>query len=418
MRRILFLFVLFNISFCRNSLCQNVWEKIQSPTTEVLQKVVFVDSVTGWAVGDSGIIIHTSDAGNTWGIQHYNVDYNILSVSFPNKNLGWALARTYFGTDIMKTFDGGNSWKNESYNGPDPYLQSICFADSLNGWIGTLYGEILNTTDGGHLWNSALIDTFASTINNFTFANNNYGFACGGHTDLLGAIYKTTDGGKNWTAKSVAAEPIQKLLLLDSNNIVGIGGDFELGSGFVKSSNAGVDWVYTLLNIRATGMGISFRTASEAWVPLKYFGKFLVTYNAGDTWNEYITPDSVSMLDIVFTDSLHGYAVGENGNILKYKGIVSSVKYPVEAPSGYKLDQNFPNPFNPSTMVSFFIPEKANVKLFVYDIMGREVKSFQQQMDIGAHDIIFTSENLSSGVYIYTLIANKYMASKKMVLLK
>jgi photosystem II stability/assembly factor-like uncharacterized protein len=418
MRTILFLFALFNIGFSSNIFCQNFWEKIQSPTTKILQKVIFVDSLTGWAAGDSGIIIHTSDAGNNWNIQNYNVDYNILSVSFPKKNLGWALARTYFGSDILKTCDGGNSWKNQSYNGQDTYLQSIYFADSLNGWIGGLYGGILYSTDGGLLWNQAVIDSFSNTINDFTFANNNYGFAYGGHTDYMGVIYKTTDGGKNWTGKSVAADPIQKLCFLDSLNIVGIGGDLEFGSGFIKSTNAGVDWTYRILNIRGTGLGLSFRTASEAWATIKYLGKFLVTYDTGNTWKEYFTPDSISMSDIIFTDSLHGYAVGDNGVVLKYMGVLSSVQVPVEVPLGFSLKQNYPNPFNPSTTISFFIPEKASVKLKIYDIMGREVKSFEKHMEIGEHNFKFTPDKLSTGVYFYNLIANNFQASKKMIFLK
>jgi Secretion system C-terminal sorting domain len=167
-------------------------------------------------------------------------------------------------------------------------------------------------------------------------------------------------------------------------------------------------------------LGLSFRTASEAWIPIKggFYGRFLVTNDSGNNWNEYITPDSLFMSDIVFTDSLHGYAVGLNGTILKYKGVLTSVQQPKEVPVSFYLKQNYPNPFNPSTTTSFFIAEKANAFLKIYDILGREVKSFQQHMEIGEQNIKFIPDNLSSGVYIYTLIANNLMASKKMIILK
>ena len=424
MRNILIVFILFNICFGSQTFCQNLWEKIQSPTTNNLQKIVFVDSLTGWAVGDSGIIIHTSDAGNSWNVQNSGVNLVLHSLTFPNKNIGWALSWTIappYGTIILNTLDGGNSWKNGFFNGQDVFLNSIYFVDSLNGWIGGNYSGILYTKDGGQIWNQAAIDSFSGfPIYNFVFANKNYGFASGGSTDFMGVIYKTTDGGRNWTGKSVAADPIQKIYFLDSNNIAGIGGDLEFGAGFIKSTNAGVNWIYKTLNIYGTGLGLSFRTASEAWAPIKggFYGRFLVTNDSGNTWNEYITPDSLFMSDIVFTDSLHGYAVGLNGAILKYRGVITSVQDPVEVPSGFSLKQNYPNPFNPSTTISFYISEKVNVKLIIYDIMGHEVKSFEQQMEIGEHNIKFTSDNLSSAVYVYTLIANKYIASKKMILLK
>src|SRR5674476_619537 len=87
----------------------------------------------------------------------------------------------------------------------------------------------------GGIWNQAAIDSLSGLpIQNFVFANKDYGFASGGSIDIMGVIYKTTDGGKNWTGKSVAADPIQKLYFIDSMNIVGIGGDLEFGSGFIN----------------------------------------------------------------------------------------------------------------------------------------------------------------------------------------
>jgi photosystem II stability/assembly factor-like uncharacterized protein len=424
MRSILFQIILFIFFFVNHSYCQNLWEKIQSPTTRNLQKLTFTDSLNGWAVGDSGTIIHTSDAGNTWNIQNSEVSLNLQSLSFPNKNIGWTLAWTTsppYGTVILNTMDGGISWKNEFFNGQDVFLNSIYFVDSLHGWIGGNYNGILYTTDGGQNWNQAAIDSFSGfPINNFVFANKDYGFANGGSTDFMGVIYKTTDGGKNWTGKSVAADPIQKIYFIDSTNIVGIGGDLEFGAGFINSTNAGANWVYKTLNINGTGLGLSYRTPYEAWVPIKggFFGRFIVTYDYGNNWNEYITPDNLYMSDVIFNDSLHGFAVGLNGAILRYKGVLTSIQEPAFVPSGFTLKQNYPNPFNPSTTISFVITEKSDVKLKIYDIMGREVKSFEQEMEMGEHNFKFISDNLPSGVYLYTLFANNNRESKKMIILK
>jgi photosystem II stability/assembly factor-like uncharacterized protein len=424
MRSTLFSVILFIFFVVSQTFCQNLWEKIESPTTQNLQKIIFLDSLNGWAVGDSGIIIHTSDAGNSWAIQNSGINLNLQSVSFPDKLIGWSLSWTTsppYGTIILNTSDGGNSWKNEFFNGQDVFLNTICFVDSLHGWLGGNYSGILYTTDGGQNWNQAAIDSFSGfPIYNFIFYNKNYGFASGGSTDFMGVIYKTTDGGKNWIGKSVAADPIQKIFFLDSLNIVGIGGDLEFGAGFIKSTNAGADWAYRTLNIYGTGLGISFRTPSEAWSPIKggFFGRFIVTYDTGNTWNEYVTPDSLYITDISFTDSLHGYAVGLNGSILKFKGAVTSVKDQFKLLSGFSLFQNYPNPFNPSTTISFFIPEKARVTLIIYDIMGREIKSFVKQLEKGEHNFKFISDNLPSGIYIYSLIANNYRASRKMIILK
>ncbi len=85
----------------------------------------------------------------------------------------------------------------------------------------------------------------------------------------------------------------------------------------------------------------------------------------------------------------------------------------------YSLNQNYPNPFNPATNINFTIPRAGKVKLSVYDILGRKVKTLiNKRMSQGAHKVKFNGNNLPSGVYIYTLSTNDYTDSKKMILLK
>ena len=86
------------------------------------------------------------------------------------------------------------------------------------------------------------------------------------------------------------------------------------------------------------------------------------------------------------------------------------------------LDQNHPNPFNPSTIISYQLVHSTNVSLKVYDILGNEIVTLidDQKQNAGTHYVEFNklSYNLSSGVYFYQLIAGQYVATKKMLLLK
>jgi hypothetical protein len=88
-------------------------------------------------------------------------------------------------------------------------------------------------------------------------------------------------------------------------------------------------------------------------------------------------------------------------------------------PGSYSLDQNYPNPFNPSTVVSYQLPVAGQVKLVVYDLLGREVAVLvNEQKAPGRYDVQFNASGLSSGTYFYRLTAGQYAQSRKMVILK
>ncbi len=85
----------------------------------------------------------------------------------------------------------------------------------------------------------------------------------------------------------------------------------------------------------------------------------------------------------------------------------------------FSLEQNYPNPFNPSTLIRFNLPQSSNVKLTVTDILGKEVATLVDDfIPAGRHTKSFTADNLSSGIYFYTLITDHAKISKKMLLMK
>ena len=88
-------------------------------------------------------------------------------------------------------------------------------------------------------------------------------------------------------------------------------------------------------------------------------------------------------------------------------------------PLTYALNQNYPNPFNPITNIQFTIPEQADVKLRIYNVLGRQVDVLvNETLPIGHHQILWNPRNLSSGVYFYKLEAGSFIKTRKMILLK
>jgi len=88
-------------------------------------------------------------------------------------------------------------------------------------------------------------------------------------------------------------------------------------------------------------------------------------------------------------------------------------------PTSYALEQNFPNPFNPTTTIRFALPEAASVRLALYNAVGQEVLTLVQGVrEAGLHEIVLDGSSLASGVYVYRLEAGRFADQKKLVLVK
>jgi uncharacterized lipoprotein YddW (UPF0748 family) len=122
---------------------------------------------------------------------------------------------------------------------------------------------------------------------------------------------------------------------------------------------------------------------------------------------------AVTALDKLQNESVLSNLVGIDAN-----GVVGIEEQPTVI-AGFQLRQNYPNPFNPSTIISFRLASEQSVALRVYDILGREIRALADGvLGPGEHQYQFDGSGLSSGVYIYRLIAGSFVESRKMQLLR
>jgi hypothetical protein len=97
----------------------------------------------------------------------------------------------------------------------------------------------------------------------------------------------------------------------------------------------------------------------------------------------------------------------------------TSLSLKLVKPTVFKLNNNYPNPFNPTTMITYSIPKTSLTKLIIYDILGRQiVKLVNEVKTPGNYQVQFTATSLASGVYFYRLIAGDFIDTKKMLLIK
>ena len=178
-------------------------------------------------------------------------------------------------------------------------------------------------------------------------------------------------------------------------------------------------------SVSGTGNG---PLSDEAFDPFSYFGYDQETgeivetirWNFGDASEGFQIPRSIAFSPDGETAYVGAFATGFPAvQKFVYTEVTSIVDSRSDVPEGYALSQNYPNPFNPTTNIKFSIPEAADVTLKVYDITGREVATLvNQSMSAGTHTAQFDAANVSSGMYIYRMVANGYTLSGKMMLVK
>jgi photosystem II stability/assembly factor-like uncharacterized protein len=417
---------------------QNFWEKLESPASKSLNAVLFLDSLNGWAGGDSALIIHTTDGGESWNTQYSNDSLDILNLCFLNDQIGFASASSSryepYGSFLIRTTDGGTNWSAENMRIGVLFVNYVTFLDTSIGFAAGYPGFFLRTTDGGSTWRQVDLDSsiFAGYPPQYIkFYSEDYGFACGGLRDAAGVVWRTSDRGISWQTvvdtSSAPAEPLYTMQIFDSLHVLMMGGDPEYGASTMRTTDGGNSWESSLLGILWYPREVGFRTMSEGWAPLGPRGTFLFTADSGNSWSEIPTPDSVNITNISFPDSLHGFAVGRFGSVIKYVyQEPNSIAPATQRNNAYFLAQNFPNPFNPSTKIEYYIPESGMVRLKIYDILGKEVATLvNSYKEAGSYTINFSTDDLpagftklSSGIYFYRLEAGDYTEVKKMVLLR
>jgi hypothetical protein len=149
-------------------------------------------------------------------------------------------------------------------------------------------------------------------------------------------------------------------------------------------------------------------TVSTSWtVPSDYNGSFVRIYAVIDPENTVTE---------IHSDNNKGWAVLRMGSVT---GVDDDLYDDASLPSVFTLEQNFPNPFNPSTTIRFSIPERKNVTLIVYDMLGRKVATLvDDRLYPGEYSQVFDAGHLSSGMYFYQLRAGNFVETKRLMLVK
>jgi photosystem II stability/assembly factor-like uncharacterized protein len=296
----------------------NTWQKVITNSNYSLRRVYFTDSLHGfifgfipnWMSGD-GFKLETFDGGSTWN--YTDIGYTIYDLSVINDSLWYVLAKNWFSMDyynyVFKTNDNGSTLEL-LYNTSNSYLSSICFTDSINGFI--VGQENKYTNNGGLTWNNINFSYVDSTYtlgqcHSVFFTDHNNGVICGEY----GMIYKSTDAGNVWTTPTPTFSSLSSVFFPDHNTGFAVGSM----STVLKTVDRGDHWQYIYIQPWFDNFSsVFFTDAITGYVAGQ---KIYKTYDSGNSWSLLNLPASAhSFKSLVFVTENMGIAVGI-GTIIK-----------------------------------------------------------------------------------------------------
>lgn len=298
------------------------WQRVTGVGNSFYNEVFFISASTGWITSQGATILRTTNSGVTWTagtLPGATISAN-RDICFIDASIGFVS-----GSDsVWKTTNGGATWTGIGPAGRRPGSAVAWFADANNGVVGV--GDCLDTsitfyrtTNAGVSWDSVrYTSTTGTAVGGIAYQNGTYVAACEG-----GKLWRSTDGGANWTYSNTGSNGWQEDIIASNGNLFiasanGTACGTAGGGVVLRSANGGSTWLTT--NFATTIMwGATMYSSTGGW-SCGDNGKAFRTVDGGASWTELScgmsSIDAVD--DIFFYDSTNGWAVGTA--IYKYVG--------------------------------------------------------------------------------------------------
>jgi len=414
------LFVLLLLVGLQTSFTQ--WTQTSAPPTILTWSLVSEGQTVFAGTHDFGVV-RSTDNGLTWESANNGLGKrNIYSLGL---NGTLVLAGTDSG--LYRSTDSGSSWQATPVAGAK-YFETLCF-DGAFWFAGAGDKGVYRSTDNGISWLPADSGLATIHVNTIVFSGSSL------YAGTSNGVFSSADSGATWNLLANGLKGVYPNVraFTSANGSLFAGG----AGGIQRSTDGGETWAHVDSGLTWRFI-LGFAVFNSTIFACGWGGVFVST-DTGFTWSEinsdlpttnilqiangdttYIPSPGTRALGIVGTDLFAG--LDSNGIWKRPLGqIVSSVEPQADhlSPEGFLLGQNFPNPFNPTTMITFTIPHPSNVTMAVFDLLGRKVYTIvSRDFTSGTFDVEWDASSLPSGVYICRLQAGSFQAARKMILQK
>ncbi|MBI1806339.1 MAG: hypothetical protein HYR76_04730 [Ignavibacteria bacterium] len=246
------------------------WHIQNTGVQSTLRAIQFLDASTGWCVGDDGAILTTTNGGSTWGNQSVITYEDFAGIYFTSPTIGIAVGTNGL---LIRTTNGGTSWSSVRSQS-SANLHSVHFIDQTLGLVVGDNGTILKSDDGGVHWRLISSGT-TRRLNAVRFIDNVNVIAVG----ASGTVIRSTDAGESWSIEPALGGELQSVYFSDNLNgwLCGTGG------GIYATRDAGASWLNQPSGVGQNLFGTSFENSSAGWC-VGSGGIILRTENSGTTW--------------------------------------------------------------------------------------------------------------------------------------
>jgi hypothetical protein len=223
--------------------------------------------------------------------------------------------------------------------------------------------------------------------------------------------------------QSTGTDGLDMQAVTSYDNTIFAGG--QIGTGVFRSTDFGNTWELLSNGITSSAYRC-FAHNNDLIVAGSTSAGVFYSVNDGDSWseiNEGLT--DLGIFDLSLSGS-HIIAATPNQGVFRYSlsNMSLSANENTTVPHTFDLHQNYPNPFNPITTIQYDIPERVQVQIIIYNMVGHEIKSLlNEYQNPGLNSVKWDATNnhgktVSAGLYIYKISVGNYQKSRKMVLLK
>jgi|GEM_PF-6589115 len=396
---ILISFTITSFSFAQN------WQIQNSNTSNQLKGIQMISTTEGWACGDAGTMLHTTNAGANWSLLTLTGS-DLHQIVFKDASIGIVVGDN--GT-VFTTTNGGTNWISKN-SGTSLQLREACFAGGSTFFAVGDDGAAVKSTDDGNTWTTLNSGTTERLLSVAAVDQNVW---VGARDGLL---LFSNNGGTTFTSMSnPATDDIKDIQFINAS----IGFACGSNSFFMYTSNGGANWTSRSTGIAVGLNGLHFVDQNVGWT-VGGAGTLYSTTNAGLNWVAITTPTTQDLNSIHSFDGVNAWSVGNSGVIItNYSPSTGIDDENYSAPNQIILEQNYPNPFNPSTTIKFTIPESGNTIVKVYNTVGSEIAILLNEVkQPGTYEVNFNAVDLSSGAYFYSIETDTFREVKKMILIK